>query len=378
MSDTALPPPPPPPSAGGDGPSGNGTGAGRLWARFRGLPVWAQGLGGLVLAGIVGITALAGSPDEAPVETSAAAETSTTTVEKTTTTRTKKTTTTTTVEASPEGGTRSGSAELAATPGLEDGLPRTEPSAADLTLLDSLRVEAEPARSGYDRGLFAHWGDADHDGCDTRCEVLTSQQLPDKSWYSAWDGATEVDSSLVHIDHIVALAEAWDSGAHGWTSSRRRDFANDRANLIAVTASSNLRKSDKDAAEWFPSHAASNCLWATTVVNVKAAYDLSVDQAEKNALGNLLKGCGAAPATTTPPPTSPPPTSPPPTSPPPTNPPPTSPPPPPPPSGPGSNADGSYKNCTEARERGGAPVHRGQPGYGTHLDRDGDGVGCES
>jgi len=34
-----------------------------------------------------------------------------------------------------------------------------------------------------------------------------------------------------------------------------------------------------------------------------------------------------------------------------------------------------FKNCTEARNAGVAPVLRGEPGYGTHLDRDGDGVG---
>lgn len=37
----------------------------------------------------------------------------------------------------------------------------------------------------------------------------------------------------------------------------------------------------------------------------------------------------------------------------------------------------SYKNCTEARAAGAAPVRRGDPGYGKHLDRDGDGIGCE-
>jgi hypothetical protein len=37
----------------------------------------------------------------------------------------------------------------------------------------------------------------------------------------------------------------------------------------------------------------------------------------------------------------------------------------------------SYANCTAARAAGAAPVRRGEPGYGTHLDRDNDGVGCE-
>lgn len=36
-----------------------------------------------------------------------------------------------------------------------------------------------------------------------------------------------------------------------------------------------------------------------------------------------------------------------------------------------------FENCTEARNAGAAPVRRSDPGYGPHLDRDGDGVGCE-
>jgi Excalibur calcium-binding domain len=38
---------------------------------------------------------------------------------------------------------------------------------------------------------------------------------------------------------------------------------------------------------------------------------------------------------------------------------------------------GVFANCAEARAAGAAPVRRGEPGYGPHLDRDGDGVGCE-
>lgn len=40
-------------------------------------------------------------------------------------------------------------------------------------------------------------------------------------------------------------------------------------------------------------------------------------------------------------------------------------------------ASGVFANCSEARAAGAAPVRRGDPGYGPHLDRDGDGVGCE-
>ena len=37
-----------------------------------------------------------------------------------------------------------------------------------------------------------------------------------------------------------------------------------------------------------------------------------------------------------------------------------------------------YANCSEARAAGAAPIRRGQPGYGSHLDRDNDGVACEN
>lgn len=38
---------------------------------------------------------------------------------------------------------------------------------------------------------------------------------------------------------------------------------------------------------------------------------------------------------------------------------------------------GGYRNCSEARAAGAAPLYRGQAGYSSRLDRDGDGVACE-
>lgn len=42
-----------------------------------------------------------------------------------------------------------------------------------------------------------------------------------------------------------------------------------------------------------------------------------------------------------------------------------------------SSSRGAFVNCSAARAAGATPVRRGDPGYGGHLDRDGDGVGCE-
>jgi hypothetical protein len=171
------------------------------------------------------------------------------------------------------------------------GSTSTTATAPLLVALDALPQEPEQPRTGYDRSLFPHWDDVDHDGCDTRCEVLASQRRVDGTWLSAWDGYVTDDPSELEIDHVVALAEAWDSGANGWTAAQRDDFADDQSNLLAVSESENSRKGDRDAAEWFPARADANCLFASTVVRVKTKWTLSVDRAEHDALANLLRTC---------------------------------------------------------------------------------------
>lgn len=108
-----------------------------------------------------------------------------------------------------------------------------------------------------------------------------------------YDGATWTAASDLDIDHLVPLAEAWDSGADGWTSTQRQNFANDltRPQLIAVTDNVNQSKSDQDPAEWMPSRTAYTCTYVRAWVQVKYYYDLSVDSAEKSALTSYLASC---------------------------------------------------------------------------------------
>lgn len=166
------------------------------------------------------------------------------------------------------------------------------------TLLNMLTVAPEPARVGYDRALFRHWTDADRNGCDTRCEILASEKRADGTWYSHWDGAVTANPSSFDIDHVVSLAEAWDSGASTWDASRRERFANWEVNLIAVSASSNRSKSDRDAAGWKPPSTRSHCLYAEVTVTTKYVWALTVDNAEKQALRTMLSGCHANSSTT--------------------------------------------------------------------------------
>jgi hypothetical protein len=196
-------------------------------------------------------------------------------------------------------------------------------------LLAQLRVAPEGPRTGYNRNLFEHWVDEDGDGCNTRCEVLAAERhaslpgLPGGGWISIYDGYSTDDPQELDIDHVVALAEAWDSGASSWDAARRRAFANDLGfadSLIAVTAASNRAKGDKDPAEWQPSNRDAWCVYATAWINVKLRWDLTADQAEVRALGNMLRGCSGAPAPA-PPATDPPAPAPPATNPPAPNPP---------------------------------------------------------
>lgn len=168
-----------------------------------------------------------------------------------------------------------------------------------IRLINKAPVAAEK-RDGYDRDLFRHWSDLDSDGCDTRDEVLVLEsRIPTNcdslkgSWYSPYDGATTTNPSSFDIDHMVPLAEAWDSGAYRFSSSKRELYANDMypPSLIAVSASSNRSKSDKDPAEWLPERSSYICRYLANWVLVKYRWRLTYDRAEKKAVRKRLLKC---------------------------------------------------------------------------------------
>ncbi|GGS20482.1 HNH endonuclease family protein [Streptomyces griseoviridis] len=186
-------------------------------------------------------------------------------------------------------------------PAASAALPTPVSAATARTYLASLTVATEN-RTGYDRDLFPHWI-TQSGACNTRETVLKrdgSGVVTDSacaatsgSWYSVYDGATWTAASDLDIDHLVPLAEAWDSGASGWTTARRQSFANDltRPQLIAVTDNVNQAKGDQDPATWMPSRTAYHCTYLRAWVQVKYYYGLSVDSAEKSALTSGLAGC---------------------------------------------------------------------------------------
>ncbi|MFC8450157.1 HNH endonuclease family protein [Kitasatospora sp. NPDC057223] len=164
---------------------------------------------------------------------------------------------------------------------------------------------ADEDRTGYLRTAFRHWIDADKDGCDTRREVIIDEavQAPEVGphcaltggqWYSPYDAVIVTDAAGLDVDHMVPLAEAWDSGASTWTAAERQAYANDLGDgrsLIAVTAKSNRSKADKDVTDWLPPATGYTCTYITNWTVVKTRWGLDVDPAEKTALQRIAAGC---------------------------------------------------------------------------------------
>jgi hypothetical protein len=244
-----------------------------------------------------------------------------------------------------------------------------------LAVLATVPVKGRAPQTGYDRDQFGQaWADVDRNGCDTRNDVLTRDLTGEVykpgthdcvvlggSLADPYTGATIAfergDGTSVDIDHVVALGDAWQTGAFAWDTAKRTALANDPLNLLAVDYSANRQKGDGDAATWLPGNKGYRCAYVARQVAVKAAYGLWVTQAEHDAIGTVLAGCPDEPVPTsgTPTPT------------------PTPTPEPAPEPAPGA----AFANCAAARAAGAAPLHRGDPGYSSAMDGDGDGTACE-
>jgi hypothetical protein len=336
-------------------------------------------------------------------------------------------------------GEGSASATSAAAPGSTSATPTAPPVAATgsssgspaaagqgpaLAALATLPVKGRAPKTGYSREQFGQaWADVDHNGCDTRNDILardltsrttrpgtrdcivTSGVLNDPYTGSIIHFKRgEKTSNAVQIDHVVALSNAWQTGAQQLSASTREQLANDPLELLAVDGPSNEEKSDGDAATWLPANKPFRCQYVARQVEVKVQYKLWVTPAEHDAIAGILSGCkgqklpgAGAPTVVWKAETAP------------------------------SSAEAKasapvqkagnksapksssttkkvvkkvasntaldkaearrkqakhgssvyYANCAAAREAGAAPMHKGDPGYRSGLDRDHDGVACE-
>ncbi len=186
-----------------------------------------------------------------------------------------------------------------------------------LALLDTIAVAGPDVGADYDRDEFGQrWSDdvdvdGGHNGCDTRNDILR-RDLADVRIKEGTNGCVVLGGTLtdpysgstvtfvrgqdtsddVQIDHVVALADAWRTGARSLPPDRRRDLANDPLNLLAAASSTNRSKGDSNAAEWLPPEPGARCELAARQVRVKSRYGLWVTGAERHALSAALAGCG--------------------------------------------------------------------------------------
>ena len=184
-------------------------------------------------------------------------------------------------------------------------------TAETLAVLETLDVKGRAPKTGYDRDdkFGSAWVDMDQNGCDTRndvlardliattkagdCRVLTGNLADPYTGMTIAFVRGESTSSLVQIDHIVALSNAWQTGAQQLSAEQRYEFANDPLNLLAVDGATNSAKGDGDAATWLPPNSSFRCAYVSRQVAVKAAYDLWVTQAEHDAITTVLASCPA-------------------------------------------------------------------------------------
>jgi len=193
-----------------------------------------------------------------------------------------------------------------------------EPPGETQSKLDGLAVKGRAPKTGYSRSQFGDaWSDdvsvpAGHNGCDTRNDVLR-EQLADVVIKPGTNGCVVLSGVLsdpysgttiefqrgpgtsdqVQIDHLVALSDAWQTGAQQWDETARRNFANDPLNLQATSGWINHEKADSDAASWLPPNTSYRCTFVARIVDVKAAYGLWVTPAEHDAIARVLASdCG--------------------------------------------------------------------------------------
>ena len=180
-----------------------------------------------------------------------------------------------------------------------------------VAVLETLAVKGRAPKTGYERSQFGPtWSDVDRNGCDTRNDVLY-RDLTSKTFKSGTQNCVVltgilsdpysgekisfvrgVGSSMdVQIDHVVALSNAWQTGAFKLSYDKRLALANDPMNLLAVKGRLNSQKGDGDAATWLPPRKDIRCAYVAQQIVVKAKYQLWVTSAEKAAMVALLAKC---------------------------------------------------------------------------------------
>jgi hypothetical protein len=165
-------------------------------------------------------------------------------------------------------------------------------------------ITASAFLAPYDRDDWQHWIDLDDDCQNTRAEILiaTSQApvtfttgsgctVATGKWFDPYTALTFTLASDLDIDHVVPLAHAHRNGAALWSLQRKKQFANDRDNLLAVDDGTNQSKSDQAPDEWMPPRQAYWCKYVARWVKVKSRYGLLASNDEQAFIKGIKSSC---------------------------------------------------------------------------------------
>ncbi len=177
--------------------------------------------------------------------------------------------------------------------------------------LDALRVKGRAPKTGYSRAMFGQaWADVDRNGCDTRndilardlqhvvfkpathdCVVLSGDYFEPYTGSHVFFQRGQTTSNAVEVDHVVALGNAWQTGAQDMDVATRLRYANDPLVLLAVDGPANQQKGDGDTATWLPPDKSFRCAYVARQVAIKAKYHLWITPPEKDAMARVIGAC---------------------------------------------------------------------------------------
>jgi hypothetical protein len=188
---------------------------------------------------------------------------------------------------------------------------KAESVTSGLSVIQAQVTKGRAAKTGYTRDQFGPaWADVDRNGCDTRNDIL-KRDLSDEVFKEKTNACVVLSGKLVdpfsgetinfvrgnttsmevQIDHVVALSNAWQTGAFKLTPDQRKALANDPLNLLAVKGRLNSQKGDGDAATWLPPLKSFRCDYVSRQIAVKTKYRLWFTAPEKEAMIRILKSC---------------------------------------------------------------------------------------
>lgn len=191
----------------------------------------------------------------------------------------------------------------AAQPAVTNNQVQSSPA---LDALSELEIKGRAPKTGYERDQFSDgWGDAP--GCNVRNYILKRDMtgvvtksevdctVVQGTLVDPYTGKTltfvNTNSAAVQIDHVVALSNAWQTGAQQISPDDRYRFYNDPLNLLAVDGPTNNKKGDADAATWLPPNKDYRCRYVARQIAVKQKYKLWVTQPEHDAMKRILGDC---------------------------------------------------------------------------------------